>query len=133
MRHNIITVLQKVCAFFWKSTCSFFAYFLQSRWNCVAAIGVMYFLCVNFSWRTFLFRGEDMKKLSKALFIFFSIGILGALLVISAFAEIYTGSCGTNVNYKLDTSTGLLEITGSGYMSNYFVNSSHLFLILQIL
>ena len=65
-----------------------------------------------------------MKKLSKALFIFFSIGILGAFLVISAFAEIYTGSCGTNVNYKLDTSTGLLEITGSGYMSNYFVNSS---------
>ena len=41
------------------------------------------------------------------------------LSVLSISAEVYSGSCGTNVRYSLDTSTGLLSITGTGSMSNY--------------
>ena len=37
---------------------------------------------------------------------------------------IYSGSCGDNVNYSLDTSTGLLSITGTGAMNNYDSYSS---------
>ena len=48
--------------------------------------------------------------------------LLIAALVVSASAEVYTGNCGAdggNVTYKLDTSTGLLEITGTGDMCDY--------------
>jgi hypothetical protein len=31
----------------------------------------------------------------------------------------YSGTCGTNVNWTLDTSTGVLAITGTGDMANY--------------
>ena len=34
-------------------------------------------------------------------------------------AETYSGTCGTNVNWSLDTETGVLEITGTGAMTNY--------------
>ena len=33
-------------------------------------------------------------------------------------AETYSGTCGTNVNWSLDTETGVLEITGTGAMDN---------------
>ena len=33
-------------------------------------------------------------------------------------AEIYNGICGENVNYSLNTETGLLSITGTCAMSN---------------
>ncbi len=35
------------------------------------------------------------------------------------FAATYSGSCGTNVNWTLNTDTGVLSITGSGAMTNY--------------
>ena len=41
------------------------------------------------------------------------------LSVLNINAEVYSGSCGTNVRYSLDTSTGVLSITGTGSMSNY--------------
>ena len=44
-----------------------------------------------------------------------------AILVIFAtttYGETYSGTCGTNVNWRLDTSTGLLKITGTGEMNN---------------
>ena len=34
-------------------------------------------------------------------------------------AGTYSGTCGTNVNWSLDTETGVLEITGTGAMENY--------------
>ena len=34
-------------------------------------------------------------------------------------ATVYSGTCGTNVNWSLDTETGVLEITGTGAMTNY--------------
>ena len=45
-----------------------------------------------------------------------------AILVIfatTANAETYSGTCGTNVNWSLDTETGLLKITGTGAMTSY--------------
>ena len=57
------------------------------------------------------------KKLSFLLLIC----ILNAL---SINAEIYSGSCGDNVSYTLDTSNGLLSITGTGAMKNYSSSSS---------
>ncbi len=38
---------------------------------------------------------------------------------IKASAETYSGSCGDNVNWSFDTETGVLDITGTGYMDNY--------------
>jgi hypothetical protein len=52
-----------------------------------------------------------MKKITLLL-----IGILSALNIN---AEVYEGSCGNNVSYSLDTSTGVIVITGTGEMSNY--------------
>ena len=47
-----------------------------------------------------------------------------ALTVLSAnttkvSAATYSGSCGTNVTYNLNTSTGVLTISGSGTMNDY--------------
>ena len=56
------------------------------------------------------------KKISILLFIC----ILSALNIN---ATVYSGSCGDNVNYSLDTSTGVLSITGTGAMTNH--NSSN--------
>ena len=44
-----------------------------------------------------------------------------AILVIFAtttYGETYSGTCGTNVNWSLDTTTGLLKITGTGEMTS---------------
>ena len=54
--------------------------------------------------------------MTKKLSLLFLICILSALNIN---AEVYEGSCGENVSYSLDTSTGLLSITGTGSMSNY--------------
>ena len=54
--------------------------------------------------------------MTKKLSLLFFICILSALNIN---AEVYEGSCGDNVNYSLDTSTGLLSITGTGAMNNY--------------
>ena len=58
-----------------------------------------------------------IKKLS----LLFFICILSTLNIN---AEVYEGSCGTNVRYSLDTETGLLSITGTGAMTNYTSSSS---------
>ena len=36
-----------------------------------------------------------------------------------SYAKVYSGSCGKNVKWSLDTETGLLKITGSGEMIDY--------------
>ena len=59
--------------------------------------------------------------MTKKLILLFLICILSTL---SINATVYSGSCGTNVRYSLDTSTGLLSITGTGPMANYSYASS---------
>ena len=58
-----------------------------------------------------------IKKISLLLLICF-------LSALNINAEVYEGLCGDNVNYSLDTSTGLLSITGTGAMTNYYSSSS---------
>ena len=50
-------------------------------------------------------------------FFLFLICILSGLNIN---AEIYSGSCGTNARYTLNTSTGVLSITGTGAMTDYY-------------
>ena len=38
---------------------------------------------------------------------------------LTAYADVKTGKCGDNVTYSLDTSTGVLTISGTGDMNNY--------------
>ena len=45
--------------------------------------------------------------------------LLHAFIVLGLNAEVLTGSCGTNLTYNLNTSTGVLKIEGSGKMKNY--------------
>ena len=42
----------------------------------------------------------------------------------SAYADVETGKCGGNVTYSLDTSTGVLTISGTGKMTDYSYYSS---------
>ena len=44
--------------------------------------------------------------------------LLAMLAAVNVHAKVY-GTCGDNLSWSLDTSTGLLDITGSGAMSNY--------------
>ncbi len=59
--------------------------------------------------------------MKKKLSLLFLICIISALNIN---ATVYSGSCGTNVRYSLDTSTGLLSITGTGAMKDYSSYSS---------
>ena len=58
-----------------------------------------------------------MKKIMLT-FVVVAYMIIG-LGAMSAQATTYTGSCGNNVNYSLDTNTGVLTIGGTGDMDNY--------------
>ena len=69
-----------------------------------------------------------MKKILFSLFlwIILTVALLGTCLI-NASAEVFTGNCGIdgdNVTYKLDTETGLLEITGTGEMNDYLFDSN---------
>ena len=57
---------------------------------------------------------------TKLLFAFLAL----VLSLTVARAEVYSGTCGSNLTWTLDTSTGLLNIEGSGRMRNYFSSSS---------
>lgn len=57
-----------------------------------------------------------MKKIT----VLFLVCILS---VLNIRAEVYSGSCGDKVNYSLDTSTGVLSITGTGAMTDYTFSS----------
>ena len=58
--------------------------------------------------------------MTKKLILLLLICILSSLKIN---ATVYSGSCGTNVSYSLDTNTGVLKITGTGPMANYGVYS----------
>ena len=50
----------------------------------------------------------------------FSLLLLFCILsALNIYATVYSGSCGENVSYSLDTETGVLSITGTGAMRDY--------------
>ena len=56
----------------------------------------------------------------KKIFVILAILVaLVAIFTISASAKTYSGNCGTNVGWSLDTDTGVLTISGTGAMQNY--------------
>ncbi len=64
--------------------------------------------------------------MKKILSIFLVVAILVCALPLSALtasAASYSGSCGDNVNWSLDTDTGVLTISGSGNMTYYSSSS----------
>ncbi|MGN1320378.1 MAG: leucine-rich repeat domain-containing protein, partial [Acutalibacteraceae bacterium] len=63
-----------------------------------------------------------MSKCLKKLFaIMVSLAILIACIpTVSVFAETQSGTCGKNVTWSLDTDTGVLTISGSGDMDDYY-------------
>ena len=50
---------------------------------------------------------------------FYILLLLVAVAMDCLYAEVYTGSCGTNVTYSLDTETCVLTISGTGAMKDY--------------
>ena len=67
-----------------------------------------------------------MKKWTLLGGLLIAMLLCAVMLVLPASAEVYSGSCGAdgdNLTWSLDTSTGVLEITGSGNMVNYSSDS----------
>lgn len=49
---------------------------------------------------------------------------LSSMFDFKAEAAMYSGTCGDNVYWSLDTSTGMLNISGTGAIENYTYSSS---------
>ena len=65
--------------------------------------------------------------MKKVISLFLSITMLLSIVSVvdfSAFAAVKTGKCGDNVKYSLDTSTGVLTISGTGEMKDYYNRNS---------
>ena len=60
-----------------------------------------------------------MKKVISLLLSFAMLLSITAGLNLTAYADVQTGKCGDNVTYSLDTSTGVLTISGTGKMTDY--------------
>ena len=65
-----------------------------------------------------------MKKLLSLFMSLVMLLTVTAGLNLTAYAETYSGSCGQNVTYTLNTTTGVLAISGTGTMANYSLNNS---------
>lgn len=64
-----------------------------------------------------------MKKAISLLLVIVMLCSTFAGLQITSHAEVISGSCGDNVTYTFESSTGLLTISGTGPMQNYSVFS----------
>ena len=60
-----------------------------------------------------------MKKIISLLLSLAMLLTITSGLNLTAYAAVETGSCGDNVTYSLDTSTGVLTISGTGDMADY--------------
>ena len=64
-----------------------------------------------------------MKKIISLLLSLAMLLTITSGLNLTAFADTITGECGDNVTYSLDTSTGVLTISGTGEMTDYSTDS----------
>ena len=62
-----------------------------------------------------------MKRVFAVSFV---ILLVFSLCTLTAFARTYSGDCGDNVTWSLNTNTGVLTISGSGDMYDYSYESS---------
>ena len=62
--------------------------------------------------------------MKKAISIVLSLALVVLLIPTQAFAESYSGTCGENVTWSLDTDTGVLTISGTGDMAAYGIGKS---------
>ena len=60
-----------------------------------------------------------MKKANKILAIILAILMVISIVPITASAATYTGTCGSNLTWTFDDSTGTLTISGTGLMDRY--------------
>ncbi len=60
-----------------------------------------------------------MKKLTLILTALLTLAFLCSAVTVSAFAKTYSGKCGDNVTWSLDTETGVFTISGTGAMYDY--------------
>ena len=65
-----------------------------------------------------------MKKIISLLLSLAMLLTITSGLNLTAYADVQTGKCGDNVTYSLDTSTGVLTISGTGKMTDYPYNST---------
>ncbi len=65
-----------------------------------------------------------MKKVISMLLSVVMLLTVTAGLDLTAYAETYSGTCGENITWTLDTSTGVLTLDGSGDMTDYFAEVS---------
>ena len=61
-----------------------------------------------------------MNKILMRIVVFVAFAVLFSISRI-VYAEIYTGNCGTGVDWKLNTETGVLNITGNGDMGDFII------------
>ena len=66
-----------------------------------------------------------MKKIISLLLSLAMLLTITSGLNLTAYADVQTGKCGDNVTYSLDTSTGVLTISGTGDMYSYAGMDSH--------
>ncbi len=60
-----------------------------------------------------------MKRLTLILTAVLMLMLLCSAVTVSAFAKTYSGKCGDDVTWSLDTETGVLTISGTGAMYDY--------------
>ena len=65
-----------------------------------------------------------MKKIVSLILSLVMLLSIVSVVDFSAYADVETGKCGGNVTYSLDTSTGVLTISGTGKMTDYSYYSS---------
>ena len=115
----------------------FCIYYEEYRRICLATVGAMYFRCVASAAHFFIFGGCKMKRTLKrslslllAAVMLFGASPIGALaeidfpslrdlFTVEAKAATYSGTCGDDVNWNLNTETKVLTISGTGEMDNY--------------
>lgn len=69
--------------------------------------------------------GGRIQNIKRILSLILSLAMLFSLtagLDLSAYAQTYSGTCGDNVKWTLDTDTRTLTISGSGRMTDYMCN-----------
>ena len=65
-----------------------------------------------------------MKKIISLLLSLAMLLTITSGLNLTAYADVKTGKCGDNVTYSLDTSTGVLTISGTGKMTDYYYSAN---------